>query len=77
MIVPLYSKLGKADLMTQFYFSIPDVIQDLRGVSLSAEIHDEHNFCVFSCKHNGKSFIPDNRTPLQWIVPKKYEQICY
>jgi REP element-mobilizing transposase RayT len=48
IIVPLYSKLGKADAMTQYYFSIPDVIQDLRGVSLSAEIQDEHNFRVFS-----------------------------
>lgn len=76
IIVPLYSKLGKADAMTEFCFSIPDVIQDLRGVSLSAEIHDEHNFRVSHANiiENHSYLIIE--PPLEGIVPKKYEQIC-
>jgi len=48
--------------LTQFYFAIPSVIQDLKGIILSVEIHDNDNFRVVSWTHNDSSFVPDNKT---------------
>jgi hypothetical protein len=52
----------QAEAKTEFYMAIPDIIQDLDGVTLSVEIHDENNFHTVSWNHNGSTFIPNNMT---------------
>ena len=54
--------IGKVYALTQFYFAIPSVIQELTEITLSVEINDNDNFQVVSWTHNGSSFIPDNKT---------------
>ena len=54
--------MNDASALTQFYIALSDLIYDLDGVSLSAEISDYKNFPVVSWTHNGSMFVPDNRT---------------
>lgn len=54
--------MNDASALTQFYIALPDIIYDLDGISLSAEISDYKNFPVVSWTHNGSMFVPDNRT---------------
>ena len=54
--------MNDASALTQFYIALPDIIYDLDGISLSAEISDYKNFPVVSWTHNGSKFVPDNRT---------------
>lgn len=58
-ILPLLTGIGEVSAITQFYFAIPDVIEDLQGITFSVEIGDHD---VVSWTHDGVSFIPDNRT---------------
>jgi hypothetical protein len=47
--------------LTQVYFSIPDAVEDLYGITLSVESLDD-NPIVISWTHDGSKFIPDNKT---------------
>ena len=40
--------MNDASALTQFYIALPDIIYDLDGISLSAEISDYKNFPVVS-----------------------------
>jgi hypothetical protein len=52
-----------ANALTQFYFALPQVIEDLDGIKLSVSISDYKNTSKVSWTHNGSFFIPDNNTP--------------
>jgi hypothetical protein len=54
--------MSHAEAKTEFYIAIPDIIQNLDGISLSVEIQDENNFHTVRWNHNGSTFNPDNRT---------------
>jgi hypothetical protein len=47
--------------LTQFYFSIPDVVQDLQGIKFTV-IPSDGNMDVVSWTNNGTIFLPDNKT---------------
>ena len=44
--------MNDASALTQFYIALTDIIYDLDGISLSAEISDYKNFPVVSWTHN-------------------------
>lgn len=47
--------------LTQVYFSIPDVVEDLYGITFSIESFD-NNPLEISWTHNGSKFVADNTT---------------
>jgi hypothetical protein len=52
--------IDNAHAITQFYFAIPEVIEDTRGIVFSVDTDDE----VFSWMDNGTDIIPvNNNTP--------------
>jgi hypothetical protein len=50
--------IDNAHAMTQFYFAIPEVIEDTRGIVFSVNTDNEK----FSWKDNGTDIVPDNNT---------------
>jgi hypothetical protein len=58
-IMPWLANLNEVNAITQFYFAIPDVIEDLKGITFSVEIGD---YDAVSWTHSGSSFIPDSST---------------
>ena len=64
--------LNVASAFTQFYVALPDIINDLYGISISIEISDYKNSPVISWTHDGSRFVPDNRTV---TVEPRYDQL--
>ena len=50
--------IDNAHAITQFYFAIPEVIEDTRGIVFSVDTDNE----IFSWEDNGTVIVPDNNT---------------
>src|SRR4030095_1259719 len=64
--------MDRASALTQFYISLPDIIYDLNGITLSVEISDYKNSPVVSWTNNGSMFLPDKTTI---AVEPKYDHL--
>lgn len=50
------------EAVTNFYVAIPDVVQNLKGITFTVETSDNGNYTYASWTNNGSYFIPDNQT---------------
>lgn len=48
--------------VTNFYLALPDVVQDMGGITFTIETSDDEIYNYASWTNNGSSFIPDNIT---------------
>jgi hypothetical protein len=72
LILLALQNANDASAFTQFYVALPDIIDDLTGITISVEVSDYKNFPVVSWTHDGSIFVPDNKTV---TVEPKYDQL--
>jgi hypothetical protein len=60
--ISISTHISGIEAITNFYIALPDVIQDLRGITFTIETTGDEIYKYASWTNNGSSFIPDNNT---------------